>query len=220
MKWYLAFLVIISSCSDGSNSEIKVIQGRYGDLARITIVNGIRNGQAHLHDRTGSFERSGMYRNGVKEGTWVFKKDGRIERSIEFKNGLFDGKINTYNTTGSIIHQLEMAEGKREGTEIYYYEDGDPRMIIEHHAGKREGKFERWSRTDTELKGDYETGAFCEDQKCGTWTKFFPNGEKRWAVDMQKGKRNGKMNFWNSKGETTEVRIYENGKLIEKRTIE
>lgn len=220
MKWNIVLLVVFTSCTIEPTSEVKMIKGRNGDLARITLVNGQRNGPAHLHDLLRSVERSGNYKNGVKEGNWTFKKEGQLIHTMDFKKGLFHGKINSYGPNGSIAHQIEMVHGVREGREIYYFEDGDPRMIIEHHAGKRDGKFERWSRKDIELEGDHAVGEFCNDQKCGTWTKFFPNGETRWAVDMLNGKRNGAMNFWNSKGEATEVWIYEHDKLIEKRILE
>lgn len=220
MKWLFSLLVIISSCTVEPNSEVRIIAGRHGELARITLVNDIRNGQAHLHDRSRSVERSGIYRNGVKEGTWTIKRIGKLHRSMEFKNGLFHGKIISYGPKGTIDHQIEMVRGEREGREIYYFEDGDPRMIIEHRSGKRDGKFERWSKKNIDVNGNYEVGEFCKNLKCGTWIKYFPNGQMRWAVDMRNGKRHGELEFWNSNGEATEVWDYDNGKLTEKRIIE
>ena len=211
----------IWSCGQGGpRPELVSVEGRNGEIARLTMLGEIRHGEAYLSDHKKTRERSGNYSNGLKHGLWTEKRNGVLYRTADLRHGRFHGMIVTYNTTGQKAHEVEMAHGLRHGLEVFYFSDGTPRRIINNVQGLRDGKFERWTRDDPETKGNYILGKYCAGEKCGVWTKAYPNGKTRWAINMLDGKRHGEMNFWNDQGELIEIWTYDQGEVVEKRMIE
>lgn len=108
----------------------------------------------------GDFQRScngivlieGKFNNGEKDGLWITKsKNGNVIRKFIYKNGVIDGKVEVYYSSGAPKLAGEFKNGKKEGSWVYYNEKG---KII------KAGKFENgvpvgvWKLFD--LKGKKE----------------------------------------------------------------
>ncbi len=177
---------------------------------------------------TGRRVNHGMYR--------FYYPNGQVREQLTFLHGKPVGRARHYHENGRLAHEVTFVEGQRQGTAISWDEKGD--------------KYAEWQ--------------FKDDVPHGTWTWFYPNGNKVkqetfapvaretfvpgddgplgpvggemmerlfgskhgpwlwWYEDGQVGIRgeyhddemHGRWEYFNPRGELTETREYERGRLL------
>ncbi len=67
----------------------------------------------------------GSFRNGKKDGPWVWYHDNGQLRSKEvYKDGKFDGPYVIYYDNGQLLSKGTWKDGKSDGLFVFYYKNG------------------------------------------------------------------------------------------------
>jgi antitoxin component YwqK of YwqJK toxin-antitoxin module len=66
---------------------------------------------------------------------------GRTTKEFECKDGVLNGFTKTYNAQDTLIYEAHYLNGKLNGTETAYYDNGKVRSIINYKDGNREGVY-------------------------------------------------------------------------------
>jgi len=117
-------------------------------------------------------------------------KEGRLQSLIEFQNGKPEGKIEEYNSSGSLSILYHLKDGKKHGEEWEYYSSTDgqlhPKLCLSWIEDAIQGVAKTW----------YETGVL-ESQR-----------------EMHGNKKHGLAFAWYKEGDLMLMEEYENGLLI------
>ena len=76
---------------------------------------------------TGKIEgkRQGNFKNGRKEGSWVFYHDiGQLKSKGDWKNGFQEGPWIEYWKNGQLYYKCDFKNGKRVGSWVGYWDNG------------------------------------------------------------------------------------------------
>ncbi len=147
---------------------------------------------ARLPGQTGNFLEMGEVDNGMRQGFWIFARDRRTASPKAIKyyhNGKLNGPFFTYTYNGDpklIAHYLD---GKLNGTYIEYNYDA-PHIIANYVKGKLDGKK----------------------------TTYFDEYELRHKIrkieHYKMGILDGKVSWFNEKGEVVLQYVYADGKVV------
>lgn len=152
----------------------------------------------------------------VPEVAWnaseVFYDRGESLWKTKSDSSTVSGKIKTYFQDGAIASTIPVFEGKKEGTQLTYFQDGKLRFLETYSNNKLNGVVKRWGIAEgyqllAEL--NYENGRLHGEQK-----KWFASGELHKLMNMKKGKEHGLQKAYRKNGV-----LYANYEAVEGRTF-
>jgi antitoxin component YwqK of YwqJK toxin-antitoxin module len=203
---------------------------------------GKMNGDAFFYYKNGSLQAKGKFKKNFKIDTWeYFFESGKIKTIENFKvienTQVKEGLFTYFYENGNKNEVSAFKDNKREGTYTFYYENGNLKQkgncvndlftgLTENYEEKK-GMLE--SKGNLDLKGlrtgewtfyyddgktIFQSGNYTAGDFNGKWTAFYANGNKQAESTYVNGKREGKRNLYNEKGELTKTEVYAGGALV------
>jgi antitoxin component YwqK of YwqJK toxin-antitoxin module len=101
-------------------------------------------------------------------------------------------------------------EGRKQGKESVWHEDGQKVGDHQYRDGVKHGVFRSWHESgNTQLVSEYRDG-----KPNGVWTAYHENGEKAVEAHLRDGKSHGKVTEWDEQGEVRSVKHCTMGECI------
>lgn len=147
---------------------------------------------------------------GVLEGkaTW-WHANGEPRREVTYRAGLLDGPLTEWNADGKLVRQTTYREGRASGSHIDWYSPGRKR-----YEGYSElaGEVTRDSFDWTSLRwSQTAVHEFDSQQRCGRWTAWYPNGQKKVQGGYQDDEAEGHFTWWYENGQKMAEGEYQAG---------
>ncbi len=146
-----------------------------GKLSLNVVYDENESGYANLYYDNGVLGAEGQYINkNVKDGLWKYYGiDGRLVTTVEYKEGVLNGKEIKYWRNGNKLEQKTWTNGKMSGVWYRYYENGTDLLQAKMVDGKRHGGFQMFHKTGRlEVKGQYYNNL-----RVGRWV-FYDKDDK------------------------------------------
>jgi antitoxin component YwqK of YwqJK toxin-antitoxin module len=142
----------------------------------------------------------------------TYSADGKKSKEENFLNGKLNGKVQTWKEfDGTIISDLNYANGLMEGPQRYYFSDGRIKIELNYLNGRLEGRqIERWFKGggDTLRSEHNYSGGILHGMQRQWYKDFTP----KYNLNFVAGKPDGIQRMWSEAGEVTEER-WKNGVL-------
>ncbi len=166
--------------------------------------SNLQDGAWQDYHPNGKVAASGNYYLGRQHGSWIYYyEDGTVSQRGHYELDIMDSAWEVYNTNGSLASKGSYRLGVPIGPWTYRYEDGKPsldalfddkgNMRIQNSwqpGGKQEIKNGTGIYTAfNEVGGILETGPVANQEKVGTWKKFFAGGRLAEVAEYQNGSR-------------------------------
>jgi antitoxin component YwqK of YwqJK toxin-antitoxin module len=194
------------------NGTFKLLHTDGTVMETCTIKDGNKNGSYRKYYPGGKVEEEGEYREGTyylvnawnSEGTQTIVKgegsyENRSGEDIMFvvsglvKNGLRTGKWTVSSEDNKLnLQESNYVEGKLEGPNNSYFEDGT--ISVE--------------------------GSFTKDKREGKWTWYHQTGAVESVINYVDNKKEGDQYFYTEEGDLLRTEVYKNGKLVETKVPE
>lgn len=147
---------------------------------------------------------------GVLEGKAIWwHANGELRREVTYRAGLLDGPVAEWNADGKLVRQVTFREGRASGSHIDWYSPGRKR-----YEGYSElaGEVTRESFDWTTLRWSQAVvHEFDSEQRCGRWTAWYPNGQKKVQGGYQDGEAEGHFTWWYENGQKMAEGEYQAG---------
>lgn len=192
----------------------------------------IENGQGKYVSRydNGKIASEGWVKDQWMEGPWItYHENGKKSMELVYKQGkakvvnAWDEKAGQMVKNGEgtyidlydddrIYEQGQYKNGLKNGNWKTYYDD-DPQTLssqINYFQGKLDGYYIIYQSEGKELIRGYHES----DQRVGSWTWFYPEGEVESEVKYVDGKKEGVQLFYDEGGKVVKTEHYANGKLL------
>lgn len=140
------------------------------------------------------FDLSGTLRSEIQKGCGqktIYHEDGSYQR-IEYQKGFAEGRVESLTSEGEILSSHTLREGKKQGTEKYYY------LLSEVQTGKQ-----------LKISIDWDS-----DLIHGTTKTWYPDGKQESQREFAKNQRNGMSFAWYQDGNLMYAEEYELDLLI------
>lgn len=152
--------------------------------------DGQVEGEVAEYNPAGNKIASTHYLHGLKEGiTELYSNKGAVLYSIEFHNDLQNGPAKEFYRNGKIKKEVNFVDDVKEGEERSYHRNGQIAS----------------SKT------------YLHDELHGMTSEWSPEGILIFVADYDNGKRSGRFDKFNEKGEPVLRQIYRDDILIEKK---
>lgn len=195
--------------SDSINKKLKILNA-FTDLTKTY---------------NGTNVSDGLIINGNREGKWVWRDiyNPEIITLIEnYKNGLKEGELIYYYSTGNIGSRISYSNNLRNGISQNWYRSGKLMDSVFCKNDLEQGKAFHYSKDgNIETITEYKDGL-----KHGIKLSYYKNGKVHERINFQNGKHYGKyerfyssgikaqiLNLENRSFEGTQTNFYENGEL-------
>ena len=150
-----------------------------------------------------------------------FKEDLRTYYMVK-EHLKLDGEYITYHDGQDLISsRYYRKDGKKDGVETSYYEDGKVRTVIPYKMGNMDGEYKWYNKEgglfyhiffkDDKIDGEYlmydddgtlqEKDYYVMGKLHGTQTSYYPNGGLKRRIEYNVGEKVGEEIEWDEKGE-------------------
>ncbi|MEZ4937741.1 MAG: hypothetical protein R2799_09140 [Crocinitomicaceae bacterium] len=230
---WVFFIVLFSnsigfSQEDSLNNNIKIFY--YASGAKSSegrLINGKPEGYWKSYFENGVLQSEGNRVNGLLEGDWKFYTEtGILSKSIAYSKNKKNGYTLTYDSSGTIVlKENYYIDDVLDSLQKEYYSDGCLKSIVKMRNGKKVGVEEIYAREDGRLitKNTYDDGflkevrelnRYDEDSlKTGYWQELYANGKVKSEGYFRKGKPDGIVKEYNSKGGIEQLQKFHNGEI-------
>ena len=170
-----------------------------GELqSRVRWVNNVPVGEVTFFFREGGIEQTGNFNNGVRDGRWVWRyPSGNIHREYNLVMNVLNGLSIQYSDSATIVARGEYLDDEREGFWIEHV--GDAREEGNYVMGQKDGVWKTYYK-DGQL---YHTGNFIQGFPDGLHLFYYPDGTRKEEQHYVMGRRHRN---WR--------KYYENGSLF------
>ena len=182
------------------------ISQRYSD--------GKMNGNFTEYTEQGFIKSKGKYQNNLPYGKWEwFDRDKKIQRVINYKDGIKDGGFKIYSEDHLSLSGYYLKDMRHK---IWKWYDSEGRIdsIANYSSGKLDGEYRVW-HDNSELK---ISGFFRQNKFDGEWKWFSETGQTDSIKAMSKGVLDGPSKFYFKNGQLKEESNYKLGKLNGEKT--
>lgn len=201
--------------------------------------NGVYQGEYLEYHKTGKLWERRVYVNGLQEDTtrYFFYKTGNVLKEVPMTAGKKHGAVRTFRKDGSVEKSESFAEGLLFGPTTEYYENGFPRETFTYDQGQRSGPYFFHAEDSTVIvAGEYFQGAkygkwshsdydgttlavltYYNNKKEGGFSVFKENGMPFLSGDFAGGFLHGDVNFYDQEGNIVRSSTYRNGRAMEGR---
>ena len=231
-------MVLSLKAQDGDSLKDGFTQFYYG-TGQVSSEGWIRKGQPDglwkTYHVNGKIKSIGLRSNFLLDSVWNFYDDrGNLLESISYLKGNKSGYHFVYqNIMGedSMIWVLKskelFLENRKEGTGVYYGDNGKIKNIVKYKGGKRQG-LTREFNNDSVIQVIYKYhNNFLIDRefinqtgrrglKQGIWREYYDNDNIRSERNYKDNVLNGYYREYDEKGRVVVSKFYSNGKEIEK----
>ncbi len=155
-------------------------QGRY--------VEGKKDGEWIYWHANGVIAKKGSFVNGKLEGPWFYLNEhGRPKFRFHYKDGLRDGELTVFDKDEGkrVVRKVHFKQGKRHGTSIEYYVNGNVMQSSEWADDVEHGKKETFSDKGQRLMLEH----YRHGKLHGSSIRWSPSGEIEKDVEYVDGVR-------------------------------
>ena len=189
--------------------------------------NGKPNGYWKTYYSNGNKKTEGNRLSFKLDSVWKFYDDsGRIENEITYKNDKKNGLARSYNIDGDLIIEAIYKNNQKNGIEKSFHKNGSLKRTTMYEQGRPEGKSVEYNEEGLVITKEEYTAGFLKEreeinrmdsngQKTGTWKEFYENGEEKWVGSYKKGKIDGIVREFDSKGRLKKLDKFEGGVIQE-----
>jgi antitoxin component YwqK of YwqJK toxin-antitoxin module len=112
----------------------------------------------------------------VNEGGFVsFHRNGQVDESSTYSNGLFEGEVLDYYEEGELRSSAFFIKGERNGYDIRYYKSGGLMRLIPYTHGNVQGEYnEFYPSGNLKYKSNHVDGESLASNPAGPATKTAP----------------------------------------------
>ena len=176
--------------------EADFVEGRpVGEMIRYYISGAVR--AQMMFDSTGvrSYVRmfypnkkiaaEGWYFKQQKDSVWTYYStiDGSVIIREPYKNGLLQGMVRNYYTSGQVSEEVEWADGQKQGKWKQYYLTGAIRLSAHYRDDQLNGSYEVFFADGTlKIKGE-----FLDGRSNGTWSYHDETGAELISLEYLDG---------------------------------
>lgn len=168
-------------------------------VSQATFEAGRLSGQWTIYDSRQRKISQWNFVDGQRDGKsiWNFP-DGRPMRELDFRRGLLEGDGITWNPDGKVTGHEQHRDGRKIVTKTEYFPDGGQKRS---EGTYLQGKLtlespDDWWKSQTarfKVEGD--------DQRDGTWTSWYSNGQMQVQGVYKEGQQWGKFTWWYASGQ-------------------
>lgn len=160
------------------------------------------------HD--GSLKESGLYQNGVREGSWKgWYENGQKKYVLQYQDNLKHGLYTAWSPSGRLTKDIEYNKGVSVSEYLVEYE-GESYTEINRRNGELSGSWIKWYSNGKK----HEEGVYKYGKKGGTWTGWFKNGIKKYQGKYIDGTLDGSYIEYDNKGNLIKNIIYSGGGIV------
>jgi antitoxin component YwqK of YwqJK toxin-antitoxin module len=151
------------------------------------------------------------FEQGVLEGraAW-WHPTGQSRRQVTYRAGLLDGPLTEWDADGKVVLQETYLEGRGSRARIEWHQPGR-----KHYEGYTylPGEVARdtfdWQSLSWSQTAVHE---YFSEERCGRWTAWYPNGQKKLQGSYQDGEADGRFTWWHPNGQKMAEGEYQSGK--------
>lgn len=212
------------------NKNIKVFYFPSGSKSSEgELINGKPEGYWRSFFENGNLQSEGNRLNGLLDGEWLFyTSEGILKQTITYREDKKNGYSLIYDSLGTtVLKQMYFVNDQLDSIQMEFYANGCLKSEVFMRNGKKVGKEKIFAEKDgrliTEntydegfLKSTKELNRYDKDSlKTGYWQELYPNGKVKSEGYYRKGKPNGIVKNYNSKGGIDKMEKFDNGKKDE-----
>ncbi|MBS0207625.1 MAG: hypothetical protein JSS27_01600 [Planctomycetes bacterium] len=169
-------------------------------LATGTFVDGKLTGVWAIVDADERPVARWEYEQGLRHGksVWYFP-DGNAWREVEYRDGEIDGRLIEYSSDKKVVADETYSAGRRRGIKVEWFSPGVKKTQAEFlFALDRTETREDWLAGASETKVIGKDG---HDERDGTYTVWYRNGQKAMEGTFRNDEPNGKFSWWHPSGQ-------------------
>ncbi len=165
-----------------------------GKLRMITdYAEGKLNGFAKEWHSNGLIKSEGYYKNGRREGPWLYKyENGERYISLFFREDKKDGSYKLWYPSGGLKEMRNYKSDTLDGEYMAKFIDGSPKESRFYKNGLLEGTARLWYKS----KGLNQETQWSNNSLNGTFKEWYANGRLKFETTYKNGKKNGISQKW------------------------
>jgi antitoxin component YwqK of YwqJK toxin-antitoxin module len=173
------------------------------------------HGPASWYYEDGTLQMECSYRNNLLEGRLMrYYSSGMKKEEVYYKQNKADSVYKFWDVAGYLLVEAFYHDSLLDGKFLEYYPGGGPlKTEGSYKNGMYEGKW-FWYDGEGAIAG---TGDFTDGE--GLQRSFYPDGTVQQIIRFRDNLKDGPEDYYNTKGEVTEIRIYRKGNLIEIKNV-
>ena len=143
--------------------------------------------------------------------------NGNMSQDTQYKHGKRDGKQIVYHFSGGKESEQFWVDGKQEGKEQWWDENGVLYRVCEYKNDMPDGVW-TWYYPPTKATENIKVSEqhWKEGLKNGPWKWWYANGQLGISGQYQDHRQHGTWKYFDEAGKQTEVREYRDGELVVK----
>lgn len=185
-------------------------------LSVMNYENGLPEGRECEWFESGTIKTLRHYSHGLLHGdrshkaVTSFYEDRTVEEVRDFRMGQPEGAHILYHPNGKESYHVNYVHGKKEGKELFLFDDGTLLGEGEYRAGKHQGKHElRYPNGQQAVFAIYdESGVLLEPIR-----EYYEDGKLKAQYSIAEGTYNGSYQQWYSNGQLSKNYNYVKGKF-------
>jgi hypothetical protein len=134
---------------------------------------------------------------GIVESNGLYFTDGTQSK-------FYTGEYKEFYPTGELKVEMNLKDGKPEGSYIVYFSNGKPNEV----RAYRNGQFHGIWRTYNDAGLLISEAEYRNDKKTGTWHVWDDSGIMRYEMQYDNGKKTGTWYMWDEKGKLISEKKY------------
>lgn len=175
-----------------------------------TFQDGHLHGTWTIKDSRGQNIIQWSFDSGTRAGTWTWwHANGQKHLEATYLNGVLNGEVFEWSPDGKIVSQNSYIDGKCVVKKVGWYTLGQKRYEGTYLCASNmpEATYD-WSNTKIATSASAPAGP---DLQHGSWTEWYPGGNKKTEALYDRGVAVGKIIWWYENGQQQAEGEYENG---------
>ncbi len=175
--------------------------------------NGTPVGKWEFYNSYGRLTGAGSFaEDGERDGAWKwYNEKGRVRETASYKNGKLDGKNLVYYEDGSLYVDANYVNGELEGEYKYFNEKGAMLQKKYFKNGKLNGKYISYFKVG-ELLPEYDID-YVDDYPDGKIIEYYADGKVYREIQYENGKAVGVEKRFSPKGDVVAETNYKDDNL-------
>lgn len=87
--------------------------------------------------------------------TIIYSNKGNKVEENYWDMGVKSGTWKEWNDKGNLVHQVNYKQGQKDSVEIYYYNNGKPKVLTTYVNGQKNGRIVEWTETGRQISEGY-----------------------------------------------------------------
>ena len=172
--------------------------------------DGRLHGVWTIKDSRGQRILQWCFENGARSGTWTWYHPNSQKRlEATYVNGALNGDVLEWDQDGKVVSQNTYVDGRCSVKTVGWYTLGQKRYdgTYLRASDLPEVTYDWWNTKIASMSA----AAAGHDLQHGTWTEWYPSGNKKTEAQFDRGVATGKITWWYENGQVQAEGDYEAG---------